>query len=53
MRYLIDVWFKPWMELSAIDELVMGTEAIAALVAIAFIKVYVVDRLRGVRYYRG
>jgi hypothetical protein len=28
MRYLIDVWSKPWLELSAIDQLVMAMEVV-------------------------
>lgn len=53
MKYLIDVWFKPWLELSAADQVVMALECLTALIALAVIKVYVIDWFRGVKYYKG
>ena len=53
MRYLIDVWTKPYMELTPLDEITIMVEVFSVLLSIALIKVYLIDWLRGVKYYKG
>lgn len=47
MRYLWEVWTTPRLQLSPLDESVMALEAVVLLFAVAFVKVFIVDRLRG------
>jgi hypothetical protein len=46
MRYLLDVWCKPRLQLTAVDEITMTLEVMVFFLVVAIIKVCVIDELR-------